>query len=311
MNELTIDISPVRLEDHLAELLERTAQIETTLNEIHAALRSRPAPLPSNSVEKITPVDRHVSYQQMIARLREMARNNIPSGAKVLVVSKGDNALLQLNECRAKHFPQDSNGRYAGFHPRDSTACIQHLEEMRNRGYEYLLFPQTAFWWLDHYREFHKYLTDHTQLLARRDDACAIFQLEDNDGTPLRIFRTEEHQDAVRQLHDLIIRLLPVGADVLVVGKGEKDLTLINGLKCSCFPQDPTGTYLGYYPMNSEAAIALLEENRRDSAEFLIFPKDTFWWLDYYEGFASYLNEKCRSVTVQKQVCIIFDIRAS
>ncbi|HZD05715.1 MAG TPA: glycosyltransferase, partial [Longimicrobiales bacterium] len=43
----------------------------------------------------------------------------VPEGASVLVVSKGDPALLDLPDRTAPHFPQSENGGYAGFHPRD------------------------------------------------------------------------------------------------------------------------------------------------------------------------------------------------
>jgi lipopolysaccharide biosynthesis protein len=94
----------------------------------------------------------------------------------VLVVSKGDNELLQLNGYRAWHFPQTESGSYAGFHPRDSADAIHHLEELRTRGAEYLLFPRTAFWWLEHYKELKNRLESRHTLVCR-DEACVIYGL--------------------------------------------------------------------------------------------------------------------------------------
>ena len=59
---------------------------------------------------------------------------------------------------RGWHFPQAAKGEYAGHHPADSAAAIEHLESLRAKGGQYLLFPATAFWWFEHYRDFKQYL---------------------------------------------------------------------------------------------------------------------------------------------------------
>ena len=43
------------------------------------------------------------------------------------------------------------DGTYAGHHPADSAEAIAHLEALRAKGAEYIVFPQTALWWLDYY----------------------------------------------------------------------------------------------------------------------------------------------------------------
>ncbi len=94
----------------------------------------------------------------------------------MLVVSKGDNELLQLDGHHAWHFPQTTGGVYAGCHPKDSADAIQHLAELRTKGAEYLLFPKTAFWWLDHYAELKNQLESRYTLICR-DEACVIYGL--------------------------------------------------------------------------------------------------------------------------------------
>ena len=90
-------------------------------------------------------------YQQMVGRIRRLVRASVPSGDTVLVVSKGDDALLQLGNRQAWHFPQGENGVYAGYYPDSAGAAIIHLEALRAKGAAYLVFPAAAFWWL----EFH------------------------------------------------------------------------------------------------------------------------------------------------------------
>jgi hypothetical protein len=69
---------------------------------------------------------------------------------------------------------------YAGYYPRGSYEAIAQLEGLRAKGAQYLLFPQTAFWWIEHYPEFARHLESRYRLIARRkdtDDACMIFDL--------------------------------------------------------------------------------------------------------------------------------------
>jgi hypothetical protein len=95
----------------------------------------------------------------------------------VAVVSKGDDGLLRLGDRTASHFPQTPDGTYAGHHPADSEAAISHLEEVRDAGADYLLFPGTGLWWLDHYADFKEYLALKYPEVYRSDDTAAIFAL--------------------------------------------------------------------------------------------------------------------------------------
>src|SRR5262249_37732326 len=97
------------------------------------------------------------SYQQLIVRLQEVVNAAVPAGSIVLVVSKGDDELLNLGPRHAQHFPQTPDGRYAGYHPRTSEAAISALEAQRKAGARFLVFPATALWWIAHYACF----TDH------------------------------------------------------------------------------------------------------------------------------------------------------
>jgi len=117
-----------------------------------------------------------LQYRMLIERTREVLSSKVPLETTVLVVSKGDDGLLQVDGRRTRHFPQDEQGRYAGYHPADSGAAIQHLEALHAQGAEYLLFPSTAFWWLDHYADFAKHLEgSYRRIFA--DEHCILFQL--------------------------------------------------------------------------------------------------------------------------------------
>jgi hypothetical protein len=132
--------------------------------------------------KNLTPVDSkrlpRERYDQLIHRIREVVEGVVPVGATVAVVSKGDEALLQLAGRQGWHFPRTDDGTYAGYYPADSATAIAHLEAMRAAGAEYLVFPATAFWWLEHYADFRQYLDQHCQTL-QTNECCRIYELHD------------------------------------------------------------------------------------------------------------------------------------
>jgi GT2 family glycosyltransferase len=115
--------------------------------------------------------------EQLIARVAGLVRDRVPHEATLLVVSKGDDALLDLGACRTLHFPQDEHGAYAGFHPADAYTAIQELERERGRGASHLLIPRASLWWLDHYAELCRHLEQTGRLLHRDDEVGALYGL--------------------------------------------------------------------------------------------------------------------------------------
>ena len=116
-------------------------------------------------------------YQRLRHQIRELVRKNTPAGAKLLVVSKGDRALLEHPGRQAGHFPQTAKGTYAGHHPADGPSAIVQLELLRDAGADYLLFPATALWWLEYYRELEAHLDAHYRRIVNEADTCVIFEL--------------------------------------------------------------------------------------------------------------------------------------
>ncbi len=101
----------------------------------------------------------------------------------MLVVSNGDDELLQLGASRRGwHFPQMEDGTYAGYHPGHSAEAIEHLDAMCERGAQYLLFPETAYWWLDFYAELVDTLEHQAAEPAGRAETCVIFELRSLHG---------------------------------------------------------------------------------------------------------------------------------
>ena len=116
-------------------------------------------------------------YRALVERIREVVESELPPDATVLVVSNGDDALLELGGRRGWHFPQMRDGTYAGHHPADSDEAIAHLEALRQEGAQYLIFPETAGWWLEYYAELRDHLETRDPESLRRPDICVVFRL--------------------------------------------------------------------------------------------------------------------------------------
>jgi hypothetical protein len=159
----------------------------------------------------------------MIHRIREAARAVLPPDADVLVVSKGDPALLDLSGARGLHFPQDEYGEYAGHHPAASADALLHLENMKMKGAQYLLVPSTAYWWFDYYGELARHLAQNCTRIPTPGDDCRIFALGGQAAEmrqPLDTGGSEEAQ-RVSQLEAFLESVLPPDARLAVVGAPE------------------------------------------------------------------------------------------
>ncbi|MEY4918278.1 MAG: N-acetylglucosaminyl-diphospho-decaprenol L-rhamnosyltransferase, partial [Verrucomicrobiota bacterium] len=109
-------------------------------------------------------------------RLRQLVQQTVPRSAKILVVSKGDGALLELGGRKAQHFPQSRTGGYAGFHPANGKAAVAALEKLSPQ-FDHLVIPQTSLWWLEHYREFAIFLKVHSRLVTSETNTGNIYKL--------------------------------------------------------------------------------------------------------------------------------------
>lgn len=136
-----------------------------------------------------------------------------------------------------------------------------------------------------------------TELRAARDQ---IKQLQ--EGRPDLAAGTQNPlaRDSIRGAYDELIdevraraqEVIPVGATVLVVSKGDDQLVRLEGRDAWHFPLAPGGTPAGYHPSGDTAVIAQLEAMRATGAEYLLLPATTLWWLDHYHGLRRHLDDR-------------------
>ena len=167
----------------------------------------------------MTAADRERWYRGLVDRIRTQVRDTVPHGARVLVITRGDEALLRLDGREARHFPQTPTGLYAGHYPVDGAEAVAHLDELRAGGAGYLVIPATARWWLDHYPELEAALEEHGELLADDSETALIYGLARSG--PATIAQTPAELEAARTappVSSLLRALLPERVGVVLIG---------------------------------------------------------------------------------------------
>ena len=126
-----------------------------------------------------TPYQRRQSpeYEALVEEVREFLAAQLPEDATVLVISSGDDRLIEIGELEAWHFPRTPGGEWAGWHPAQSEDAIARLEELRLVGATHLAIPRFAYWWLDFYDGFALHL-EQRHSLAMDEEACKVFELK-------------------------------------------------------------------------------------------------------------------------------------
>lgn len=186
-----------RLEAELAHVRDGTAAAGPT-----SAGRRIPADAPP------------ASYVATVARVRDLVVQLTPPGATVAVVSKGDPALIELDDRVGWHFPRQADGRYLGYYPKTDADAVALLEEARVAGAEYVVFPSTSLWWLEHYRGLSQHLQEHAAVVVRDATTATIFRLARPSTEPGQNARRVSVPG--RQVRELVDRLVPAAERIAV-----------------------------------------------------------------------------------------------
>ncbi len=103
----------------------------------------------------------------------------IPSGSTVLVISRGDDTLLQAGRLPRTSLPT-GRGRRLGRAPSRPTARRRSATWRRcvSGGAEYLVVPPTYRWWLSHYDGLRRHLDDAPRAARSDEQGRAIYRLE-------------------------------------------------------------------------------------------------------------------------------------
>ncbi len=119
--------------------------------------------------------------------------------------------------------------------------------------------------------------------------------------------RRRRNDDLLPTIREVVRAVVPAGARVLVVSEGSDVLLRLGIERPAHFPYGASDKEPGPRPSDSEEAIALLEQEIRAGAEYLLVPATASAWLSSYPGFADYLRE--RFSTQEEGPCMLVQLR--
>jgi glycosyltransferase involved in cell wall biosynthesis len=129
------------------------------------------------------------SYEELKQSVAELVSAVVAPSERVLVISKGDEGLLDLGAIRGSHFPQTIDGDPMTWHPAQCEEILAGLDDERARGHHCLVLPHTSYWWLEHYDGLTPYLDEHYELRSRDDHTCIVWSSK--SATALRTSRRD------------------------------------------------------------------------------------------------------------------------
>ena len=100
-------------------------------------------------------------YELLIPRVRTMVEAAIPAGAIALVVSKGDERLLAFSGRTGWHFLRNDRASTPAIIPPTAPPRSRRSSDCVPTAPRYLVIPQVALWWLDHYAGLREHLDKH------------------------------------------------------------------------------------------------------------------------------------------------------
>jgi len=226
--------------------------------------------------------------QQMVARIRETVREQLPPDATIAVATGGSNELLRLDGRRTWHFPQNEQGSRGGLFAQGaegSMATPAWIEA--GMTYEFSLYGGPKF----------------SRQLARL--------LVKGVADPFPIASAEAAPQEPVRLDGVLLTAIPnpvhaseepgVTNITWSTGDGSEGQLYVSSM----------GVYAGRDPANSDEALRLLELTKARGAQYLVIPAKSFWWLDHYQKFREHVEARYQAVVRDEETCIIFDLRES
>jgi GT2 family glycosyltransferase len=108
------------------------------------------------------------------------------------------------------------------------------------------------------------------------------------------------------RIRAVVDALVPSGATVAVVSRGDDGLLDLGDRRAWHFPQEEDGTYAGRHPADGDEAISLLERLRERGAGYLVIPEEDAWWLEHYGELGRHLATRYESLARAGGSCRIF-----
>jgi hypothetical protein len=123
-----------------------------------------------------------IFYRKLVGRVRQFVEAHVPSGARMLVTTYGDEAMLRLGDRTTETFPRSTGGVLADYTDMHGDEAIIQLESLRNAGAEFLLIPSSALPWLATHPELARHLEERYAVVARERGIGTIYALASHQG---------------------------------------------------------------------------------------------------------------------------------
>lgn len=214
----------------------------------------------------------------------------LPEGTRVVLVDENAFALEGVS-LSARHIVVPF---LAGERPSDDAQAIAEFTLLLQAGADFLVFTWLTAWWLEHYAAFG----------AQLRNTCVILHWTDE----LIVFDVRWLQESAAALREIAAVVPPGSSVILVDEQAWAEIADLAGVLRNRLPfLERAGEYIGN-PADDAEAIAALERMRSHSAEFIVFPSFTSWWLQFYPGFAAHLRNTARCAVASEHVTV-FDLR--
>ena len=118
-------------------------------------------------------------YRELTERIRQSVLETVPADATVLIVNPGDDELLADRRPLPRGTsPAPTTVRMPVTTPPTAATQSRGLRPERARGADYIVFPATGSWWLEHYEGLRQHLDKRYDLSSPLNpESCVIFHL--------------------------------------------------------------------------------------------------------------------------------------
>lgn len=118
-----------------------------------------------------------IYHRRLVEHIRQRVGATLPAGARVLVATYGDQAMLELGNALTQSFPRSVPGVSADYTDISDDDAIAQLKALVAAGAEYLVVPSPALAWLANHPALTQHLTDDHGLMVDERGVVTIYAL--------------------------------------------------------------------------------------------------------------------------------------
>jgi len=233
--------------------------------------------------------------------VRRAIRDGVPAAAVAVVITKGDDRLLDVAGRVCRHFPSQADGRWIGFHPRDDQEALKFLRQAQEDGATHFVVPAFSLWWMQHYSALRAHLERRGTLVLASQHALVYGLPESTIGA---VAQGAARDLASQQLEALVDAVLPTRCTVLVAAQD----SLTSRFGDRRIISFPGGTPSTYECSTSADMFASLQRARRAGARYLVVAKDGPLSSRTFDDFRRSVRVAYPLIVDRPNTAIVFDL---